>query len=58
MNPTMMLMLSRALEAERRRAIARRPRRFSEPEVTDRPGRRIERTPRWFRLPKAAGTTA
>lgn len=51
MNSVMMLMLSRAVEAERRREVERRPRRFVEPEVGQTPERRSA-SPRWLRLPK------
>jgi hypothetical protein len=58
MNSTTMLMLSRALESERRREIERRPHRFVEPEPRQQSDGRRDRAPRWFRFPRAAGTTA
>lgn len=58
MNSTTTLMLSRALEAERRRQVERRPRRFVEPELALRSTERPERTLRWFRFLKPAGRNA
>lgn len=49
MNPTAALMLSRAFEEERSRALAERRRRFIERETVDRPARR-ERPSIWALL--------
>ena len=50
MNPTTALMLSRAIEAERRGAAARRRSRFLEPEIVERPAAKRERTSIWALL--------
>lgn len=57
MNPITALMLSRAIEAERRREIESRSRRFVEPELTDRAGR-ADHARRWLRLPRVAVSRA
>ena len=59
MNSTTALMLSRAIEAERRREVERRgPRRFVEPERATHSARRSFQIPRWFRFLRPAGTSA
>ncbi len=49
MNPTVALMLSQAIEEDRRRALAERRRTFLEPEAVYRPARR-ERPSIWALL--------
>lgn len=50
MNPTTALMLSRAIEQDRRRAVAERRNRFLEPEIVARPPAKRERTHLWALL--------
>lgn len=57
MNSVTMLMLSRAVEAERRREIERRQHRFIEPEAGSTQERRFDGF-RWIRFPKLASGRA
>ncbi|MEP7081456.1 MAG: hypothetical protein ABI841_00620 [Chloroflexota bacterium] len=50
MNPTMALMLSRAIEEDHRRAAAQRRHRFVEPEIVKRPVAKRERPNIWTLL--------